>query len=467
MIKVTVNKEKTIYADYGANLFELLTDNGFSFPGSCGGAGRCSRCTVYIGNKPYKSCHYIVTTDIEIETAATIDMDILKGRSGDESQLHDIGEQAYDTGEHDSYGVAVDIGTTTIAMELISVSEDGSYRSLSSYGVMNPQIRYGSDVIARIKYAGESSGLKEMSELLYEALRAGIIRMCDEQSLSYKDIGRIALFGNTAMLSIAAGVTTENLGAYPFDLKDEIWLKDFRADVIADELEADIYIPPAVSAFAGADIAGGALVLALDKRAGYNMLIDLGTNGEIILSGGEAPLCLSTACGPAFEEAFKKQGVFGSNICDMIASLIKNHQIDRSGVITERFFDNGINMGQGIIIDMDTVRSFQLAKAAIAAGIEIACKKAGIAYEDIEHVYIAGGFGFYLNPESAMYLGMFPKEFARKYVTVGNTSLKAAVKALCDRDFDGRMKKFTKTAISVNLANEPEFNETYIRHIDF
>lgn len=461
MIKVTVNNERTIYAKSGDNLFGLLTDNGFLFPGNCGGAGRCSKCQVIIDKEsiPVKSCSYIVTEDINVTITSGNNMKVIAG----EGALTDT----FTTDSYTHYGVAVDIGTTTIAMELISISEDGTYRVLSSRGMLNPQIKYGADVIARIKKASDKTGLKILTELLYDALKTGITEMCSEISLTHKDIERISVFGNTAMLSIAAGITTENLGAYPFKVKKEMWQDYLKGDIIDDRLNAEVYIPPVISAFAGADIAGGACALDMDKCNSYNMLIDLGTNGEIILSGKGKSLCLSTACGPAFEEAFKKQGIFGSNICDMLTMLIKRKQIDKSGVIASGYFDTGINMGQGIIIDMDTVRSFQLAKAAIAAGIEIAAAKADIGYEDIDNIYIAGGFGFYLNTDSAMYLGMFPEEFDGRFKTVGNTSLKAAEMALINKDFDRRISDFTRNTLSINLAEEPDFNEIYIRHINF
>lgn len=503
MIKVTVNNEKIIDAEYGDNLYGLLTNSGYEFAGCCGGMGRCLKCRVSVDGTLTKSCEYTVTGDIDVTTGASPSPGCTGASPSDGSQsTGGTGESPSDgspspggTGasgrmatvmpvcrddskdncdnesmvydNNPAYMVAVDIGTTTIAMELLSVGYNGEYEIISSYGALNPQAKYGADVIARIKHAETPEGLNEMSELLYDALKTGIEHFCNNSLIRHNQIRDIALFGNTAMLYIASGITTEGLGTYPFYVKEEMKNVRLRADVIDDRLDADVYIPPVISAFAGADITGGACALSMDRDDSYNMLIDLGTNGEIIVSNGSMGICLSTACGPAFEEAFKKQGVYGSNICDMLALLVKRKQIDKTGVIVPEFFETGVNMGQGIIIDMDCVRSFQLAKAAIACGIEKAIIKSGISYRDINRVYVAGGFGFYLNPESAIVLGMFPKEFEGRFVTVGNTSLLAAEKALTEKTFKSRLKAYAENIQSVNLADEPDFNVRYIEHINF
>ncbi len=451
MPQITVNGNRIITCEKGANLYEALSFSGYLFPGSCGGLGRCKRCEVQVKNVGVvKSCEFVVDDDVEVEINEATDAGIVASYVGAAAAVKGVG---------DAFTIAIDLGTTTIAMELI----DSTGKTISTYSCLNSQISVGADVVSRIKAAGDEAGLKKVRDLVLWDIAKGVEKFTAEVPSSKDNILKYVIAGNTTMLSIIEGLTTENLFGYPFEMKN--------GDVVEMNLEgagdARILCLPNLSAFLGADVLAGAAALNIARDNSYRMLIDLGTNGEIIIANNVHGVATSTACGSTFEGCFKSANVYGSNIFDMLALLRKRNQIDKDGNLPEEYFESGIKMGQNITIDMDIIRSFQLGKAAIFAGITLLMKELEISAKDIAEVYVAGGFGFHLNLENAIYLGMFPKEFEGKLSTKGNTSLYGAHRAAVEGTFVAEIEELKSKLTYVDLSNKKEFNELYVNSLQF
>ncbi len=371
MINVTVNGTEQIKCNKGDNLYQVLTAAGYVFAGNCGMKGRCNRCLVWNQDTGsfVKSCQYIVDRDISIR----LEEEQLTGITGHKMNLPTEQRKKPVTS---AYGIAIDIGTTTIGMELVDLNEKAVKCSFST---LNSQIATGADVVARIQAADTKEGLEHLRSLLFSDIQKGVDHMLINTPEAVDHIRRYVLAGNATMLSIAEGLTTENLFGYPFTLKNSdirvIEQNDFIVSPSFENAASDVICLPNIAAFSGADIAAGAVAAEIDRDFSYRMLIDLGTNGEIILCNKEYGVATSAACGSAFEGCFRTANVFGSNIFDMLALLLKRGQMDAEGVLAEPYFESGISMGSNMKIDMETIRAFQLGKSAILFRNHDACKR--------------------------------------------------------------------------------------------
>ena len=448
MINVTVNGTEQIKCNKGDNLYQVLTAAGYVFAGNCGMKGRCNRCLVWNQDTGsfVKSCQYIVDRDISIR----LEEEQLTGITGHKMNLPTEQRKKPVTS---AYGIAIDIGTTTIGMELVDLNEKAVKCSFST---LNSQIATGADVVARIQAADTKEGLEHLRLLLFSDIQKGVDHMLINTPEAVDHIRRYVLAGNATMLSIAEGLTTENLFGYPFTLKNSdirvIEQNDFIASPSFENAASDVICLPNIAAFSGADIAAGAVAAEIDRDFSYRMLIDLGTNGEIILCNKEYGVATSAACGSAFEGCFRTANVFGSNIFDMLALLLKRGQMDAEGVLAEPYFESGISMGSNMKIDMETIRAFQLGKSAILSGIMMLVREIGIELSDIAEVCIAGGFGFHLNLTNAVTLGLFPQSFQGKMKVLGNTSLEGAYLSLIEPGFIDTINRFKEKIRYVDLS---------------
>lgn len=493
MVIVTVNGTEQIKCNKGDNLYQVLTAAGHVFAGNCGMKGRCNRCLIWNQDTGsfVKSCQYIVDKDISIrleeeqltgitghkmnppieQIIASYKTENETGRTEQTERNEKVSKadgEVSDRKRTPAYGIAIDIGTTTIGMELVDLNEK---KVKSSFSTFNSQIAVGADVVARIQAAGTKEGLEQLRSLLFTDIQKGVDHMLINTPEAIEHICRYVLAGNATMLSIAEGLTTENLFGYPFTLKNPdvrvIEQDDFITSPSFENADSDVICLPNIAAFSGADIAAGAVAAELDRNSSYRMLIDLGTNGEIILCNKEHGVAASAACGSAFEGCFRAANVFGSNIFDMLALLLKRGQMNADGVLAEPYFESGISMGSNMKIDMETIRAFQLGKSAILSGILMLVKEIGIELSDISEVCIAGGFGFHLNLTNAVTLGLFPKSFQGKMKVLGNTSLEGAYLSLIEPGFIDTINRFKEKIRYVDLSNRPDFNTVYIEHLPF
>lgn len=374
--------------------------------------------------------------------------------------------------------VTADIGTTTIAMLLYH--EDGSVAD--RYVSVNPQTMYGADVLSRIRAARQPECAQRMRRQAEEVLEKGLRRFSGK--LTQGESLSMVLAGNTTMTYLLMGWDTGELGQAPFAASRLEAAKRKVAGV-------PCFVFPGLSAFVGGDIAAGMYACRMAEREEITLLVDLGTNGEMALGNRRRRIACATAAGPAFEGGVNA-GIWGSDMVSLLARLLEEKAMDATGLLAPEYFDRGIRIGN-VQVTQASVRSIQLAKAAIGAGIEILLEKYGIRAGQVDRVVLAGGFGYYLRPKAAARIGLMPRELAKKAVTGGNTALSGtllagrqlfsetdAAAAAADsaaaatdtavsaaRNLASQLERMARDTEVVNLAMEAGFNERYIRHMDF
>ncbi len=344
--------------------------------------------------------------------------------------------------------ILVDIGTTTIAM--VIVGTDGS--AIDSYAVLNPQGKYGADVISRIAASKDPQTLKAMQDLVISEIKNGLYKFSVHQN--FKEC-EIFISANTTMTYLLRGLTPAPLGTAPFTA-DHISEDALGISVSGKEFKA--HILPGFSAFVGSDIYAGVLAAKLCSSDKYKLLCDMGTNGEIALGNKDHLYVTATAAGPAFEGGPCK-GIWGADMISLTSRLLKDGYMDSTGLFRDPYFDEGIDIGN-VHITQDSVRALQLAKGAIFAGINIICERASVSFDDVDEVILAGGFGYFLKPADASSIGLIPDELSSKCTPGGNTALKGAF-------YFAEGERVTNEPVVINLAEDASFNELYMNALYF
>lgn len=343
------------------------------------------------------------------------------------------------------YQVAVDIGTTTIAMQLRSCA-DGSVKD--TFTCLNPQREFGADVLSRIEAAERPEAKKSMQDALFTVLKKGIGQFKQYQG----DIRKMVIAANTTMIHLLLGYDVSRLGKAPF-------IPETLSEIHTGLFDIDTVILPGVSAFVGADIMADIYALSMQEREEITLLLDLGTNGEMVLGNRNRLLATATAAGPAFEG---NADCYGTDLLYLTAKLRNMGILDATGLLAEPYFENGIDIG-GVHISQQYIRQLQMAKSAIRTGIHILCKKYGLTDDtQIDRVWLAGGMGYFLDPQAAAAIGLIPAKLADRTVAVGNAALEGAFV------YGSRPEGIQLPVVEVfNLAEEPEFTENYIKRMDF
>lgn len=418
------------------------------------------------------------------------------------------------------YGMAVDIGTTTIAAYLYDL-KTGKQKEVAS--VLNPQRKFGADIISRIEHTISSkTGLEEIHKEIKDCINDIAGDLCKKAAIMKHDIYSAVFAGNTTMMHFLMKLPAKNMAVSPF-IPVTTGSHRFKAGELAIDINKEglVFIMPSVSSYIGADTVAAVLASGIYKKPGRSLLIDIGTNGEIVLSDGKNLYSCSTAAGPAFEGAnisngmggidgaidsvwiedgiklsvlggVKPQGICGSGLVDAIACMLELGVMDETGRIldvdelsgaakkySDRFYEaNGMrsfvlfsehdgNKDSIIAITQKDIRELQNAKAAIAAGINVLASKAGIVMEDIDKVYLAGGFGSYINKKSAVAIGMIPKQLEEKIESVGNASGAGAIQALLSKKMLKKSDEIKNRIRYIELSASSEFTEAYIDNMLF
>ncbi|MEG0591369.1 MAG: ASKHA domain-containing protein [Lachnospiraceae bacterium] len=394
------------------------------------------------------------------------------------------------------YGIATDIGTTTIAMQLVELE---TKTVVDTYTAMNQQRAYGADVISRIESSNRGkAGL--LRTCICEELQKGIHSLLDSNKV---EIEHMTIGANTTMIHLLMGYSCKNLGVFPFtpvniDTIDTSYFQLFQSE----EYDFPITLFPGISTYVGGDIVAGLYACGFDQKEKPSVLIDLGTNGEMAIGNKEKILTTSTAAGPAFEggnitdgigsipgaicNATMKDGIVkirtigdtapvgicGTGVIDLTYELMKAEFLDETGLLEEGCFEEGIPLGKSqqgktIAFYQKDIREIQLAKSAVRAGLETLLIHYGVTYEEIDKIYIAGGFGYKMDIEKAIGIGLLPKECETKIETVGNSSLKGACCYLTEADAGNRVKNIVNISEEIQLANDKNFNEFYMEYMYF
>lgn len=385
--------------------------------------------------------------------------------------------------------IAVDLGTTTVAMQLMEMDAG---RVIDTYCEMNPQRSYGADVLSRIQ-ASCDGNRDRLQAMVIEVLERGVERFKQHDL----PIQCMCIAGNTTMAHLLMGYDVSSLGHSPFT-PVECGLKEFSHPA----WDFRVWIVPCISAFVGGDIVAGLYACGLlmcnsekesarhtakqqksDRHKAAALLIDLGTNGEMAITDGNRMIVTATAAGPAFEGG-AGAGIVGSDMVACTAELLRQGIMDETGLLAEPYFTEGISAqiadkghyrftadrsGQKLRLTQTDIRSLQMAKAAVRAGMEILLGQ--MDEQKVEHVYLAGGFGYYLDVEAAFDIGLLPEHMRGRVQAVGNTSLEGAYRIgrdLWQGKIDGHTLENSITSIdSINLAKQPDFEEMYIRYMNF
>ncbi|MCL2106450.1 MAG: ASKHA domain-containing protein [Oscillospiraceae bacterium] len=418
MLHITINGH-VFQAARGAKLLDLLRANGFPLRTDCAGRGSCGKCAVTVDGQPRLACQLRLEEDCEVRLPERRRVPAL-------SAYELPGRHALEARE--GLGLAIDLGTSTVAMELVDLATG---ESLESQGFENPQRAFGADLISRVDAAGHGHG-EQLRALIHDAI---------ETRVRQYDPVELVIAGNTTMIHLLLGLDCGPLGLYPFELKA-------RLENPYTLFGREAFIVPWISAFVGGDIVSGLSALPFDEDL---LLVDLGTNGEIALRRGGRLLCASAAAGPAFEGG--AHGLYGSQALDSVAGLRARGALDETGLL----------LGESVLSQAD-IRAIQLAKSAVRTGIEILLDTAGRPAP--ERVYLCGGFGRAMDLRGALAIGLFPAEWEDRILPLGNASLAGAVKLLKEPGLRGGLDELTK-AETISLAAHPSFSDRFIRFMSF
>lgn len=349
----------------------------------------------------------------------------------------------------DGIGFAIDVGSTTLAVELYHL-RSGSL--LASDGAINPQSSISSDIIGRIVAAEKPNGLKTLQKLVLQALDNLISSVCAKAKISPNDLSDGVITGNTIMLHILFGKSPSNLGRAPFKLE---WFAGANETLLGHT----VWIAPFIGAFVGADLMCALIAANFNNTASNQLLCDIGTNTEVALRAGEKIYAASTAAGPAFEST----GIKGSELLDTIASLLTNNTISKTGEIKSEY----ITLKDGRILKNGDIRAVQTAKAAIAAGISTMLDNAKIPSDELSKIYLAGGFGSNLNPNSAVTIGLIPHAPKAKMISLGNAALTGAALLLLNPHQRENALELAKKIQLVDLGGNDTFYNYFIKALSF
>jgi len=476
----------------GTPLIDVLHEYGVEFP--CGGKGKCGSCRIKIlaGHIPLTEKHKSQLSKLGLTgnkrlacmsaPASDVVIEIPQFESvilADNSPFEFIPLAGQ--------GIAIDLGTTTLVAQLLDLS---SGQVLNVVTARNPQGKYGADIMSRIEYALHSDHAEILKRLIRDKILEMIRKLIRGSSMNIK---KIILVGNTSMQHLFCGFNVKPLSFYPFE-SPNLGIKTFNPKELGWALDqnTEIIFMSSIGSFVGSDILAGIFATKLHLSDSFKVLIDLGTNGEIVAGNRKRIICASTAAGPAFEGAritmgmtastgaissiishgkkfrchtignINASGVCGSGMIDAMALFLERGLINDYGDILSG--ETKIFLEKEVFINQQDIREIQLAKAAIAAGLKILYKQLGISRDIIDELYIAGGFGNYINLSNALKIGLLnlPEEKIRK---MGNTALIGAKIFLFNR-YD-KIEEVLKITRHISLESDTEFQELFIQNMLF
>lgn len=479
----------------GEILLHVLRNNSFDIYSPCGGNGTCGKCKVLVkGEGIVTACNYTLNDSVEIVLPDKREAKVLIAQHAYTIQLPLIPGPAADLSGY-PHGVAIDIGTTSVVLYLINLITG---TLVETRAILNPQAGYGADVISRIQFTvSRADGLKILQREITNAINNELTHLTSFAGITEKELVKITIAGNTTMLHLFLGVNPVSLALAPFkaEFLDEQILngRDSKLNCLP---QAEIKILPSISAYVGADIVAGLASIAPSGNFRNYLFMDIGTNGELALVTENQIWCCSTAAGPAFEGARiscgmgavegaissfsdegysvigdeKPSGLCGSGLIDLVSMLCEKMIINSEGSLASEYEivdASGSATGSAILFTQADVREVQLAKSAIASGVKILMKKANLGYEDLDALFLAGGFGNYINTDGAMRIGLIPSEMRERIIPLGNTSGTGAIAALKSTWFDESIRNVIRKSVVVELANDDDFAMEFAMNMMF
>lgn len=568
MVEIVVEDQgKKCTCEAGAVLMDTLRANGIRLAAPCGGTGRCGKCRVRVlkGELPATAADRSLLSERELESgvrlactarptenlrirllqkperriAAVADISPADGTTGLAARSEglaagtdDLSEQAAfarktaaSNQDAAGYGIAVDIGTTTLAACLYGWSNGQIYETVTA---VNSGRDFGADVLTRME-ASNNGKRARLQELMQEDIQELLTELLTKTGADAKTVQKIVLAANMTMVHLLMGYSCEKLGKAPFTPANKKYIRADALRLLGDtRFSCPVEILPAVSAFVGGDIVAGMLAWDMDAAgetelctemgAGGEMvllpdsgtdgetvlLLDVGTNGEMALHHQGSIWVASAAAGPAFEGGgircgcasvpgaissvhisdtdFKPSfttiggeaavGICGSGVLELVSELLRVGLVDETGLLAEAYREDGFLLGrtpegERIVFTQADIRQVQLAKGAIRAGIETLLARACVRAGDVKHIYVAGGFGVRMDVTAAIRIGLLPQAFAGHIKAVGNSSLAGAKLSGRETNICERLDALLARCREVVLAGEPEFEACYVEQMGF
>jgi uncharacterized 2Fe-2S/4Fe-4S cluster protein (DUF4445 family) len=495
----------------GKSILDASVALGIYLTSVCNGSGTCGKCRVIVEEGDVRSEETGLLTKKErgenyYLACRTYPVSDLKVMIPQESRLgtHQILEHAHGIEKEPlagkEVGIAVDLGTTTVVAYLVDLSNNKIVDSASAY---NKQMIHGEDILTRINYA-ERHGVEKLNKLIVETVDGLIEKLTKDRNGI--GIGEISVAGNTTM-------TYMLLNKNPGIIKKNLDLEEFKTAYLVDPKKLGIgcggklYSLPGIASYVGGDIVADIISSGMYKSEDVSMLIDVGTNGEIVMGNRDWLVACATSAGPAFEGGEvgcgmrattgaieeikirenhdveyatihndKPRGICGSGFIDLIADLFLNRIIDHNGkfsVATDRIRDGEYGSefvvvyggetatGKDIVITEKDIEGIMLSKAAIYAGAST-LTKIGVSFENLERIYVAGGFGYYLDVEKAIVIGLLPDLPGKRFEFIGTGSAKGAYMALIDGGVRGKAEEIARKTTYYDLSTVKDFSEEYM-----
>lgn len=568
-VVIFIREQKQIEVPDGTTILEAEIQAGLCPDAPCGGQGKCGKCLVKVNGEIVKACQTPVHSEMKVDTLISSQKHAIlteglnrpvafkpglfihpvkldKAIAGDNrsdwerlvtevrkasdlemthvepnlklaASLFDKrkeGEDWFAIHTRDSilelkkekpkaYMTAFDIGTTTVVGYLMD-AENGTVCAIES--MMNPQAQYGADVIMRANYALEH-GVEALSSCIQTAIDELLHKLAKKKKIQPEEIYQVSIVGNTCMHHLFLGISPGSLVHAPYNpaFSERLTLKAKEYGLHIHP-QAQLLMLPDIAGYVGADTCGCLLALRQDLKDEISLMIDIGTNGEMVLGNKEKMATCSTAAGPAFEGAKIECGMrgaagavdhvayedgswtyttvdhqpaiglCGSGLIDLVAQLYKAGLIDEMGHLESGQENDSIFVlvppekagnEKGVYLTQKDVREVQLAKAAIAAGIQLLMKELGITEKEIQKIYIAGAFGNYMNPASACAIGLLPPELEHLVEPVGNAAGEGAKIALLNTDELEATDRLVRGIRFLELAASAEFQDTFVDELAF
>ncbi len=502
----------------GTTLLEAIRQAGLVVESPCGGTRQCRKCKVQVtkGNTGEYSREELESLSdsqrnqgMRLACCMKIVEDTCVILSENNAELEECRSSCLvkPAAVDHPLGLAIDIGTTTIEYVVVSLDEGTKIVKGHYY---NPGRKYGADVVSRITYCLKNPGnTKKMQQELLTSIEHQVKESLDSIGIGLTNICKVVIVANTTMCHIVTGHTPDKLARAPFQ-------PDYRGGSLqqVNELglhlssEATVEVLPIIGGHLGADTVGCLTALQFNKLEGNHLLVDIGTNGEIVIKCKSGLLACSTAAGPAFEGAsmtygmcagpgaiirvhmnegtlklqveggVRPTGISGSGVIDAVAMLLKAGIMDKTGYLLEEYCDcDPVSGNVGYCLYQDTenkifltrqdIRQLQLAKAAISAGINTLLMKANLTVQQLDGIWVAGAFGTHLNLENAISIGLLPRVDLSHYHQVGNAALCGAILRLTEQCTRETVRQNTEHIEHIELANMESFQQIFLDEMAF
>jgi len=511
--------DREVFIHQGATLLEAAGQAGLALTTPCGGKGTCGKCLVQLlpSGREVRACQHTVQSDLEVvipDGSRLYEHRILGDGIHVPAGIKPTIVGRYRSAGPTPLGLAVDVGTTTVVAKLLDLSHG---RCLGTEAMLNPQVRFGDDVISRIHYAESEANRSEMQRVIIEGLNELIDRLCGTVDVGSDAIYEACLVGNTTMNHILLGFPVQQLGQAPYRAHSVDAL-DVPPEKLGLKMNpgGNVHTVENIAGFVGSDTTAVALATGMDSVSEATLVVDIGTNGELVLATGGRLYAASCAAGPALEGARIRQGsraaegaieavviddgdvdldviggtrprsICGSGLIDAVAVLLELGVADATGRMVGReqaaerctaaAEDRILEIdGQGafclafdrqtgepaVVLTQKDIREFQLAKGAIGAGIRLLLDKSGIKAGDLHSVLLAGAFGNYIRPRSAVAVGLLPNVPLDRIHFVGNAAASGAEMLLLSEECRARSAELAGKIEYVELAHQAEFADVF------